>query len=518
MSPLSAPVENNKGGELFMRKILIQDSTLCDGEQSPGCGMNLREKLEMARQLDRLGVDVIEAGYPISSPDDFDAVRNIAQAVKNARVCALARCVESDIKRAWDALREARTPRLNLFLGTSGALLKSQGIKQAEAVERTASMIRFAKGLCPDVAFTAEDATRADRDFLIRILDTAVAAGVSTICLPDTAGYSSPAELYDLIAFVRGSLQNPHVVLAAHAHNDLGMAVANTLECIRAGADQVECTVGGIGERAGNAPLEEVVMALHTRRAFYECETGIDCREIYRSCKMLSTITGLPIAPNKPIVGANAFGSGGHKQAAGPEALSPELVGIHESNIVLDRHTGRDAFARRIREMGYALSESDLEEAFGRFQVLAGRKKEVGDRDIEALLIGTSSQAFREIYRLGSYVINCGTVISATAVVRLVKDTGEEFEHVARGEGPIDAAFKAIDRIVKVTSTLENWTIQAVTEGEDALGEAVSKIICNGRLVTGRGLSTDILEASIKSYLNAINKALALNQSPDAMI
>lgn len=499
-----------------MKKIVIFDSTLRDGEQAPGCGMNLREKLEMAKQLERLGVDIIDAGCPISSPDDFDAVKNIAETVKEAAVCAVARPVESDIKRAWEALKSAKFPRLRLYQSIGPAELTRT--KPEELVERVASMVRFARGFCADVEFSAEDSTGGDRAFLMRVLDTAVAAGASTICLSDSAGYALPAEFRDLLVYVKNHLQSPNVRISIHCHNDLGMAVANTLECIRGGADQVECTVGGIGERAGNAALEEIVMALYARREDFGCETGVHHREIYRSCKLLSTITGVPIAPNKPIVGANAFAHGSRKQSVSSEAaemLSPELVGIHQSNVFLDRHTGKEAFIKRVRELGYPLAEQDSDEAFERFQVLAGRKREVDDRDIEALLMGAQDE-FRETYRLGSYVINCGTVISATAVVRLIKDTGEEFEHVARGEGPIDAAFKAIDRIVKVTSTLKNWTIQAVTEGEDALGEAVSKIVCNGKLVTGRGLSTDILEASLKSYLNAINKALTLSKS-DAM-
>lgn len=498
-----------------MNKIKILDSTLCDGEQSPGYGMNLREKLEMAKQLERLGVDVIEAGCPISSPDDFDAVKSIAQTVTGAVVCAMARCIESDIKRAWDALKEAKAPRIRLILGTSALQLKNQMLKAEEAVERTASMVRFARSLCPDVEFSAEDATKSDRMFLMRILDTAVAAGAAIINLPDTMGYGTPGELYDLVSYVKSHLQNPNVEISVHNHNDLGMAVANTLECIRAGAAQVECTIGGIGERAGNAALEEIVMALHARREDFCCETGIHHREIYRSCKLLSTITGVPIAPNKPIVGANAFAHYGGAGCVGYELMSPELVGIHQGNIALGKHTDKESFAQHIHSLGYALSEMDLDDAFERFRVLAGRKKEVDERDIEALLMG-SQPGFKETYRLGSFVINCGTVISATAVVRLVKDTGEEFEHVARGEGPIDAAFKAIDRIVKVSSTLENWAMQAITEGEDAQGEAVCKIVCNGRLVTGRGISTDVLEASIKSYLNAINKALTLGQSSEA--
>lgn len=497
--------------------IKIFDTTLRDGEQSPGCSMNLSEKLEMARQLERLGVDIIEAGFPISSPDDFEAVKAIAKAVKKSTVTGLARCVESDIQRAYDAVKAAESPRIHVFLATSDIHMQYKlRMTREQVIARVAAMVGFAKSLCPDIEFSAEDASRSDRDFLVQVFDTAIAAGATTINIPDTVGYSTPNDMYDLVFYIKSHLQNPNVDISVHNHNDLGMGVANTLECIRAGATQVECTVNGIGERAGNASLEEIVMALHTRRDYYECETHVDTHQIYRASKLLSTITGVPIAPNKPIVGANAFAheSGIHQHGvlANPttyEIMSPELVGIHQNKMVLGKHSGKHAFAERINELGYTLSEEELAKAFERFKVLADRKKDISDRDIEALLMGHADRSdFKETYRLGSFVINSGTVISATAVVKLIKDDGQEYEHVARGEGPIDAAFKAIDRIVKMESKLENWTMQAVTEGEDALGEAISKITCNGSLVTGRGLSPDILEASIKSYINAINKAL----------
>lgn len=502
-----------------LRKIIVFDSTLRDGELAPGCSMALREKLEMAKQLERLGVDVIEAGYPTSSPDDFDAVKSIAASVKDCIVCGLARCVERDIQRAWDALKGAKRPRLHLFAETEASRMKSQGLKQNDLAERTAAMVRFAKTLCPDVQFSAKGAVQTDREFLLRILDTAVAAGATTLSLEDSYGYCTPGEWKDLVAWVQNRLQNPNVILSVHPHNDLGMAVANALEGIHAGAGQVECTVNGIGERAGNAALEEIVMALYGRREFYGCETQIKHHEIYRSSKLLSTITGVPIPPSHPIVGVNVFSqdTSRYKDTA-YDFLSPEQIGIHESSAILGKHTTIETFAQRVQELGYRLSDPDLEDAYNRFHGLAARKKEISDRDIEALLIGTSAQACKETYRLGSFIINCGTTISATAVVRLIKDTGEEIEQVARGEGPVNAAFKAIDKIVGVSSKLENWSMRAVTGGEDALGEAVSKIICSGKSVAGRGLSTDILDASIKSYLNAINKALALSQSSEFMV
>ena len=325
--------------------------------------------------------------------------------------------------------------------------------------------------------------------------------------------------MYDLVAYVKAHLQNPAVDISVHNHNDLGMGVANTLESIRAGATQVECTVNGIGERAGNAAMDEIVMALRTRGDFYGCTTGINTRQIYRTSKLLSTIIGVGIAPNKPIVGANAFAheSGIHQhgvlaERTTYEIMSPDDVGIYQNKMVLGKHSGKHAFADRIAELGYRMSDEDIAEAFERFKEMADRKKEITDRDIEALVGNAAISDVKETYGLKSFVVNSGTVISATAVVRLVRDDGEEKEHVARGEGPIDAAFNAIDRIVKMDTKLENWTMQAVTEGEDALGEAICKISCNGHTVTGRGLSPDILESSIRAYVNAINKAIAMEE------
>ena len=376
-------------------------------------------------------------------------------------------------------------------------------------------MVALAKSYCPDVEFSAEDASRSDMNFLVKAFDAAIAAGATTINIPDTVGYSTPNEMFEIIRYLKSHLKNPQVDISVHNHNDLGLGVANTLACIQAGATQVECTVNGIGERAGNASLEEVVMNLHTRKDIYDCTTSIVTKQIYRTSKLLSTITGVGIAPTKPIVGANAFAheAGIHQhgvlaQRSTYEIMAPEDIGIYQNKMVLGKHSGKHAFAERLNELGYILSEEDIANAFERFKVVADQKKNITDKDIEAL-IGSSALEIKETYTLKSFVVNSGTVISATAVVKLVNDQGEEKEHVARGAGPIDAAFKAIDRIVKKDCKLENYTIQSVTEGEDALGEVITKISVDEREITGRGLSTDILEASIKSYINALNKAIA---------
>lgn len=500
------------------RKIKIFDTTLRDGEQSPGCSMNFSEKMEMAKQIELLGVNVIEAGFPVSSPDDFESVKAIAQMVKDASVAGLARCVEGDIQRCYDAVKHGVAPRIHTFLATSDIHMQYKlKMSREQVLERISAMVGFASGLCSDIEFSAEDASRSERAFLVEAFDAAIAAGATTINVPDTVGYSTPEEMFELIAYLKANLKNPNVDISVHNHNDLGMGVANTLACIRAGATQAECTVNGIGERAGNASLEEIVMALETRKDYFNCVTSINTRQIYRTSKLLSTITGVPIAPNKPIVGANAFAheSGIHQHGvlAEPttyEIMRPENVGIPPKRMVLGKHSGKHAFADRLTELGYQLSDEEIAKAFEQFKQLADRKKDISDRDIEALVGEGTAFKQKEAYTLKSFVVNSGTVISATAVVKLVNDKGEEKEHVARGEGPIDAAFKAIDRIVKMDSKLENWTMQAVTEGEDALGEAFCKLECNGHTVTGRGLSPDILESSIKAYINAINKAITL--------
>ncbi|MCI9508316.1 MAG: 2-isopropylmalate synthase [Angelakisella sp.] len=502
-----------------MRMIRIFDTTLRDGEQAPGCTMNPGEKLTLAKQLERLGVDVIEAGFPVASPDDFAAVETIARTVTRSTVAALCRAVRGDIEAAAKALAPAQKPRLHVFLATSDLHLREKlAITREKALEMIAENVAYACTLCKDVEFSAEDATRSDREFLLTALNAAIDAGAETINVPDTVGYITPEEMGDLIAWLKKNLHRKkdggEVTLSVHCHNDLGMAVANSLAAIRAGADQVEGTINGIGERAGNVSLEEVIMALDTRDQLYQAETEINLRQIYRTCRLVSTIIGQKIPPNKPVVGRNAFnheaGIHQHGVLKNPltyEIMSPERIGIYDNDLVLGKHSGKHAFAQRVEELGYILPGEMLEKAFARFLALADRKKTVTNKDIEAI-VGAAGYSIPETYRLHSFVVNSGTVISATAVVKLIRD-GEEIEHVARGDGPIDAAFKAIDRIVKVGFQLVNYSIHSVTEGEDAQGEVVVKLRQGNHTVTGRGLSTDIFEASLKAYLNAVNKIIA---------
>ncbi len=501
---------------MMQKKIQIFDTTLRDGEQSPGCSMNLGEKLEMARQLERLGVDIIEAGFPISSPDDFEAVREIARILKKSTVAALCRCVKGDIDRAVEALKPARHPRIHIFLATSEIHMKHKlKMTREEVLKAAREMVDYAKSLCDDIEFSAEDAFRSDRKFLLEVMRTVAAAGAKTINIPDTVGYATPQEMAELVTYIRGHI-DPVVTISVHCHNDLGMAVANSLACIHAGATQIECTINGIGERAGNAAMEEIVMSIDTRKELFGATTNINTKELYRTSRLLSTITGIKVSPNKAIVGRNAFAheAGIHQHGvlnnpATYEIMTPESVGIIENQMVLGKHSGKHAFAERVKELGFVLAPESIEEAFEKFKVLADKKKEITDQDIEAL-VNTAGYDIPETYTLVSFVVNSGTGITATAVVRLEKE-GEEYEHVARGDGPIDAAFKAVDRIVKQGYPLKSYSIHAVTEGEDALGEVMVKVEKGSDIISGRGLSTDIIESSIKAYLNAINKALLTN-------
>lgn len=503
-----------------MRKIHIFDTTLRDGEQAPGCTMNPREKVELARQLERLGVDVIEAGFPVSSPDDFAAVEAVAGTVTRPVVAALCRAVTEDIETAARALAPAKRPRLHVFIATSDLHLREKlDITREQALEMIAESVALARSLCDDVEFSAEDATRSDREFLLTALNLAIDHGATLVNVPDTVGYLFPEEMTDLIGYLRDNLHKrkdgEDIPISVHCHNDLGMAVANSLAAVRAGASQVEVAVNGIGERAGNAALEEFVMAVNTRGQTFGLQTGVNLRQIYRTCRLVSTIIGQKIPFNKPIVGRNAFlheaGIHQHGVLKNPltyEIMSPRTVGIYDNDLVLGKHSGKHAFAERVEELGYFLPGEAMEKAFTRFLALADRKRTVTNKDIDAI-VAAAGYAIPETYQLHSFVVNSGTVISATAVVKLLKDGTEEIEQVSRGDGPIDAAFKAIDRIVQVGFQLVNYSIHSVTEGEDAQGEVVVKLRRGKRTVTGRGLSTDIFEASLKAYLNAVNKIIA---------
>lgn len=501
-----------------MRRVKIFDTTLRDGEQSPGCSMNLSEKVEMARQLEKLGVDIIEAGFAIASPMDFKSVQRISRAVERCTVASLARCVQGDIDTAWDAVKEAKHPRIHVFLATSDIHMEYKlQMTREQVLQRIRDMVAYARGLCPDVEFSAEDASRSDRAFLAQCYSTAVASGASTLNVPDTVGYATPQEMGDLIRYLRENVEGiENADISVHCHDDLGMGVANTLACIQAGATQVECTINGIGERAGNASMEEIVMALRTRGDFYGAETGVNTKQIYRSCKLLSSITGVPIAPNKAIVGANAFAheSGIHQHGVIANAQTYEImnsadVGIPQNTMVLGKHSGKHALREKLESMGYELTDEELESVFQRFKTMADKKKNITGSDLESLVLHRRNN-INPTCRLVGHSINTGTsdILPTTSYIKLERD-GETLEEAAIGSGPVDAAYKAINRMLGMDVKLESFSLNAVTDGEDAIGEAVVKITdAAGESYTGTGLSTDILESSIRAYVNGINKII----------
>jgi 2-isopropylmalate synthase len=497
-----------------IKHIKIFDTTLRDGEQSPGCTMNLKEKIEMAKQLEKMGVDIIEAGFAISSQGDFVSVKTIAETVKNCTVASLSRSSEKDIDRAWQAVENATNPRLHIFLATSPVHMEYKlKMSPDEVYERAVAAVKHGAKYCSNIEFSAEDATRSDLDFLARIIDGVVAAGATTINLPDTVGYTTPDEHYQFFMKLREKSDGLNkVVISAHCHDDLGMGVANSLAAIKAGATQVECTINGIGERAGNAAMEEIVMALHTRKDVLKSDTNIITTEISRSSGLLQRITGVKVQPNKAIVGENAFAheSGIHQHgvmenANTYEIMTPKSVGIKENNLVLGKHSGKHAFADRVKSLGYELSDEELLVAFDKFKALADKKKQVYDKDIEAIAAKEAVQVPRT-FTLDNFVINSGNAITSTAVIRMVKD-GKIIEKVSLGDGPVDAAYKAIDKIVGKKLNVEDYQLSSITEGEDALGDAL--VIIKGDedvAYSGRGLSTDVIEASIQAYINAVNK------------
>lgn len=497
------------------RTVRIFDTTLRDGEQSPGCSMNLNEKLEVARELEALHVDIIEAGFAIASPGDAAAIAAIADRVRNATICSLARCSEKDIDAAWNAIRLAESARIHTFLATSPVHMEYKlHMTPDEVLESVAHHVAYAKKYCDDVEFSAEDSTRSDLDFLCRVFEKAIQAGATTINIPDTVGYMIPQEYAARIKYLREHTEGiEKVILSCHMHNDLGMAVANSLAGVEAGIGQIECTINGIGERAGNASMEECVMALQTRKDIFGVSCNIDTKQIYRASRMIQTITGVGVAPTKPIVGANAFAheAGIHQHGvmankATYEIMTPESVGIPKNAIVLGKHSGRHAFEDRLRELGYSLDQEKLDKTFEKFKVLADKKKIIKDRDLEAL-VGAVPVSGEERYTLERFVINAGNSITATAVIRVQK--GEEiFERVAASDGPINASFRAINKIVGKEIELDDYTLRSMTDGEDAQAEAIVKIRMPGDddIVTGRGISVDIIEASIKAYINGINK------------
>ena len=502
------------------KKISFFDTTLRDGEQSPGCSMNKREKLILAKQLERLGVDVIEAGFAAASEGDFESVQTIADEIKDSTVAVLARAVKGDIDRAWEAVKGAAKPRIHIFLATSPIHMEYKLKKKPDEVVKMAEeMVKYAVGLCPEVEFSAEDATRSEPDFLARVFDTAIMAGAKIINIPDTVGYAMPDEFYNFIIDIRNkSKYLDRVQISVHCHNDLGLAVANTLAAVRAGATQLECTINGIGERAGNAALEEVVMALDVRRDLYGLDFNINTREIMKASNLLSSITGVHVQPNKAIVGANAFAheAGIHQHGVLAkretyEIMTPESVGLTTSKLVLGKHSGRHAFRDKVESMGYDLTEGEFNEAFEKFKTLADQKREVFDRDIEAILTkGIYGEDAK--YKLNRFVINAGNTITTTASVVLNID-GEDREGISFASGPIDAAFSAIEKCLDRDIFLEDYSLQSITEGTDALGFATVRLRYNGDHYIGRGVSIDVIEASIKAYIDAINRIGWVNNS-----
>jgi len=496
------------------RRIIIFDTTLRDGEQSPGCSMNTKEKADLARQLERLRVDVIEAGFPIASEDDFVAVKLISQKIRTSIIAALARARDIDIDRAWEALREADRPRIHTFIATSDIHLEHKlKMTRKQVLDVISSAVKRAKRYTDDVEFSPEDAGRTEQDFLCKVVEVAIAAGATTINIPDTVGYALPWEFEARISDLLNRVPNvDKAVLSVHCHNDLGLAVANSLAAVKAGAGQVECTINGIGERAGNASLEEVVMAIRTRKDLFDEETGIRTEEIYKTSRLLSSITGVPVQPNKAIVGANAFAheAGIHqdgvlKEKLTYEIMTPESVGL-VARLVLGKHSGRHAIRKRLSELGYELSDEDLNKAFIRFKALADKKKEVFDDDLVALVEDEISTVL-ETFTLDYLQFTSGTGIIPTAMVRLRKED-QVCQGSGWGDGPVDAAYRAIDTITGISGKLKEYSIRAVTGGKDALGEVMVTIEANGRTVVGRGTSTDVIEASVRAYINAINKVI----------
>lgn len=504
--------------------VIIFDTTLRDGEQSPGATLSSAEKLEIARQLARLGVDVIEAGFPASSPDDLLAVQRIAREVgtpDGPRICGLSRAIESDIRTAWEGVKDAAKSRIHTFLGTSPTHLAMLKIDQSQALERVHAAVTLACSLCDDVEFSPMDAGRTEMEFLIQVCAVAVECGARTLNIPDTVGYVIPSEWQEklamLIAETPGAGPGSGVVWSVHCHNDLGMATANTLAGVRAGVRQVEVTMNGIGERAGNTSLEEVVMALHTRQGSYGLRTNIDTTQIIKTSRMVSNYMGMIVQPNKAIVGANAFAheSGIHqdgvlKNAETFEIMTPETVGLSQSRLVLGKLSGRHALKVRLQQLGYTVDGSELQRVFERFKTLADAKKVVTDADLEALFADEVTEA-KEFFRLGDIQVTCGTMGLPTASIRLIGPSDSEHVLAAVGVGPVDAAYRAIDAVTQAPNTLIEYSVHSVTAGIDALGEVTVRISPPNSKKTfgGYGAHSDVIVASVKAYLTAVNRMIA---------
>ncbi|MCF7907880.1 MAG: 2-isopropylmalate synthase [Candidatus Omnitrophica bacterium] len=499
-----------------MEKVIIFDTTLRDGEQAPGAALSSEQKLEVAYQLEHLGVDVIEAGFPIASPDDFKAVDLVARNIKKGIVCGLARCLKKDIEAARDSLKRAKHPRMHIFLATSKIHLKYKFKKaEAEILALAKKATALARNYCSDVEFSPEDATRTNRDFLFRVIEAAISQGARTINIPDTVGYSYPQEVHSLISDIINNVPSINkAVISIHCHDDLGMAVANSLSAVLAGARQVHCTVNGIGERAGNASLEEVVMALKTRKdAFKGITIDINTKEILRISKLVSHLTGFVVQPNKAIVGRNAFAheAGIHQDAVIKkrntyEIMDPKDVGVDKSQIILGKHSGRHALAKRLERLGFKFSKEKIDLVFKQFKQLADKKKEIFDDDL-IVLAEEETKPKHKAYQFISIRVTTGTGIEPEAVVK-IKHKNKILEAKSSGDGPVDACYRAIDKSTKIKARLTNYKIEAITIGKDAQGLVRVEIKAKGKQSSGRGSSTDILEASVKAYLDALNKII----------
>lgn len=502
--------------------VKIFDTTLRDGEQSPGCSMTTSEKLKVAKELVALGVDIIEAGFPIASPGDFDAVRKIAtQFGDQTTICGLARCRKEDIDRAWEALKEAKNSRIHVFLATS-SIHREHKLKMSkeQIIETAVEMVKRARDYCPDIEFSPEDAARTEKDFLCEVVERAIEAGASTVNIPDTVGYATPAHFHDVITTLKKNVSNiDQAIISTHCHNDLGLAVANSLAAVEAGARQIECTINGLGERAGNCALEEVVMALKTRADYYGVNTNINTKRLYPISHLVSTVTGMTVQRNKAIVGKNAFAheAGIHQhgvlqERTTYEIMSPEDVGYVGTNLVLGKHSGRHAFRDRVQSLGHTLDDATFERIFNEFITLADKKKEIYDSDIVALIENQVSDA-PEKWSIARFHTSAGTGTIATATIELADEDGKIHCDAATGDGPVDAVFRALERITGISAVLEQYHVGSVSSGKDAQGEVRVEVRINGEMFNGRSVSTDIIESSAKAYLQAINKAVGRGEN-----
>ncbi|MEH2014313.1 2-isopropylmalate synthase [Nostoc sp.] len=518
-------------------RIIIFDTTLRDGEQCPGATLNIDEKLVIAKQLARLGVDIIEAGFAFASPGDFEAVKKISQIVGTENgpvICSLARAIKADIEAAAEALKPAVNARIHTFISTSDIHLEYQLRKsRAEVLAIAEEMVAYAKSFMTDIEFSPMDAARTAPEFLYQVLERAIAAGATTVNIPDTVGYTTPSEFG---AMIKGIIENvPNIdqaIISVHGHNDLGLAVANFLEAVKNGARQLECTINGIGERAGNASLEELVMALHVRRQYFnpylgrpeesqESLTNIDTRQIYKTSRLVSNLTGMLVQPNKAIVGANAFAheSGIHqdgvlKNKLTYEIMDAQLIGLTDNQIVLGKHSGRNAFRTRLKELGFELSDTELNKAFVRFKEVADKKKEISDWDLEAIVNDEIQQA-PDLFRVELVQVSCGSNAKPTATVTLRTPEGEELTDAAIGTGPVDAVYKAINRVVNVPNELIEFSVQSVTGGIDAIGEVTIRLRYEARVFSGHAANTDIIVASAQAYVNALNRLYSALQTQE---